>query len=157
MLQCARLGDHHGVFGQLGQCAMGPPNLNEKINTVAVPERRLFGNGETDFTISPPKKQQFSLTNVSSSSSSSSSSWLLDTRRDATKSISSHMFLFAKDCDRPITSEWQRAPYLRRCGRGLISKPTISVKKSWGGYRRMTREQERLEYSTYGQMGGRMD
>ena len=53
------------------------------------------------------------------------------------KNISSHMFLFANYC-RPITSGWQRAPYFRRYGRGLVSKPAISVNKSWGGYLRMT-------------------
>ena len=46
-------------------------------------------------------------------------------------------FLFAKDY-RPMTSGWQRAPYSTRYGRGLVSKPSISLKKSRGGYRRMT-------------------
>ena len=30
------------------------------------------------------------------------------------------------------------APFFRRCGRELVSKPAISLKKSWRGYRRMT-------------------
>ena len=34
--------------------------------------------------------------------------------------------------------------YFRRYGRGLVSTPAISLKKSWGGYRRMTPEVERL-------------
>ena len=57
------------------------------------------------------------------------------------KSLSPHMFLFANDC-RPITSGWQRAPYFRRYGREVVSKPAISLKKRWGGgeggFRRMT-------------------
>ena len=52
------------------------------------------------------------------------------------KRISSHntsVFTFAKDyC--PMTSGWQRAPYfIGRYGRGLVSKPAMSLKKSWGG------------------------
>ena len=42
---------------------------------------------------------------------------------------------------RRMTSGWRRAPYFRSYGRGLVSKPAISLKKSWGGgggYRRMT-------------------
>ena len=37
-----------------------------------------------------------------------------------------------------MASGWQRASYFRRHGRELVSKPTISLKKSWGGYRRTT-------------------
>ena len=32
-----------------------------------------------------------------------------------------------------MASGWQGAPYFRRYGRELVSKPTISLKKSWGG------------------------
>ena len=53
------------------------------------------------------------------------------------KILSSHIFLFAND-HRPMTSGWQRAPHFRRYGRGLVSKPAISFKRGWGGYRRMT-------------------
>ena len=42
------------------------------------------------------------------------------------------------DCQ-AMTSRWQGAPYFRRYGRELVSKPAISLKKSWGGYRRTTR------------------
>ena len=37
------------------------------------------------------------------------------------------------------TSRWQGTPYFRRNGREPVSKPAISLKKSWGGYRRTTR------------------
>ena len=37
-----------------------------------------------------------------------------------------------------MTSRWQATPYFRRYGRELVSKPAISLKKSWGGYRRTT-------------------
>ena len=40
-------------------------------------------------------------------------------------------FLFVKDY-RTMTSGWQGAPYFRIYGRGLVSKPAISLKKSWG-------------------------
>ena len=54
------------------------------------------------------------------------------------KSIPSDTFLFANDC-RPITSVWQRAPYCRRYGREMVSKPAFFLEKSWEGYhRRMT-------------------
>ena len=33
----------------------------------------------------------------------------------------------------------QRAPCFRRYGRGLVSKPAISLEKSWGGYRSKTK------------------
>ena len=32
-----------------------------------------------------------------------------------------------------------RAPYFRRYGRELVSKPAISLKECWRGYRRNTR------------------
>ena len=43
-----------------------------------------------------------------------------------------YIFSFAKGY-RTMTSGWQGAPYFRRCGRELVSKPAISFKKSWGG------------------------
>ena len=83
---------------------------------------------ETDSAIAPPqknkkKKQRSVFTNAS---------WLLDARKDAVKVISSYVFLLAKD-DRTMTLGWQGAPYFRKYGRELVSKPAISVKKSWGG------------------------
>ena len=54
------------------------------------------------------------------------------------KSISSHMFLFANDC-RPIARRGGEGHRVKRYGRGLLSKPAISLKKSRGGYRRITR------------------
>ena len=82
----------------------------------------------TESTIAPPPNQRFSLTNVL---------WLLDTRKDARKIISSCIFLFPKDYQ-TMTSGWQGAPYFSRYGQELVSKPAISLKKSWGGYRRTT-------------------
>ena len=32
-----------------------------------------------------------------------------------------------------MTSRWKGVPYFRRYGRELVSKPAISLKKSWGG------------------------
>ena len=37
---------------------------------------------------------------------------------------------------RTMTSGWQGAPYFRRYVRELVSKPAISLKKNWRGYRR---------------------
>ena len=39
---------------------------------------------------------------------------------------------------RTMTSGWQGAPYFRMYGRELDSKPAISFKKRWGGYRSKT-------------------
>ena len=36
-----------------------------------------------------------------------------------------------------MTSGWPGAPYFGSYGRELVSKPEISLGKSWGGYRRM--------------------
>ena len=44
----------------------------------------------------------------------------------------SDIFLFAKD-GRTMKSGGQGAPFFRRYGRELVSKPAISLKKSWGG------------------------
>ena len=48
-----------------------------------------------------------------------------------------HIFLFSKDY-RTMTSGWQGAPYFRRHGRELVSKPASSLKKRCGSYRRTT-------------------
>ena len=50
---------------------------------------------------------------------------------------SSCNFLFAKDFQM-MTSRWQGALHFRRYDRELVSKPMISLKKSWGCYRRTT-------------------
>ena len=47
------------------------------------------------------------------------------------RKTSSHTFLFAKGY-RTMASGWQGAPHFRRYARGLVSKPAISLKKSWG-------------------------
>ena len=52
-------------------------------------------------------------------------------------SQATYIFFFAQDY-RPMTPGWQGAPCFRRCGRRLVSKPTISWKKSWGSHRRTT-------------------
>ena len=48
-----------------------------------------------------------------------------------------YIFLCAK-VYRPTTSGCRGEPYSRRYDRELVSKPAISLKKSWGGYRRTT-------------------
>ena len=48
---------------------------------------------------------------------------------------SSNIFMLAK-AYRTMRSGWQGAPYFRRNGRELVSKPAISLKKGWEGYRR---------------------
>ena len=53
------------------------------------------------------------------------------------KRVSANNILFGGDY-RTMTSGWQGAPYFRRYGLELVSKPAISLKKSWGGYRRTT-------------------
>ena len=59
----------------------------------------------TDSTIAPPpKNSDFILTNVS---------WLLDTRKDAMKQMSSRIFLVAKYYQ-TMPSRWQWAPYFRK-------------------------------------------
>ena len=55
---------------------------------------------------------------------------------------SSNISLFAKSY-RTMTSGWQGASYFMRYGLELVSKPAISLKKSWGGYRRTTLEEAR--------------
>ena len=39
-----------------------------------------------------------------------------------------------------MTSGWQGAPRFRRYGRELVSEPATSLKKVWGGYRRMAQK-----------------
>ena len=80
----------------------------------------------TDFTIEPPKNRRFSRTKVSC---------LLDTRKDSMKKALSNTFMFAK-VYRAMSSGRQGARYFRRYGREPVSKRAISLKKSWGGYRR---------------------
>ena len=48
-----------------------------------------------------------------------------------------YVFVCEKDY-RTMTSGVQGAPRFRRYGRELVSKPAISFKKCWGGYRRTT-------------------
>ena len=65
-----------------------------------------------------------------------------------------HILLFVKDC-RTMTSGGQGAPYFMIYGRELVSKLAISLKKSWGGYVRTTRddietwERRRLRHKEY--------
>ena len=48
------------------------------------------------------------------------------------KKISPCILSIAKD-DRTMTSGCQAAPYFRRYGRELVSKPAISIKRKFGG------------------------
>ena len=83
---------------------------------------------KTDSTIAhpPPKTSDYLSRNVS---------WLLSTRRRMLwKKLPSRFF----SRYRTMTSGWQGAPCVRRYGRELVSKPAISLRKSWGGYRRTT-------------------
>ena len=57
------------------------------------------------------------------------------------KNIFSNIFLRAK-VYRMMASGRQGAPYFRRYGLELVSKPAILLKKSWGGYRRTTSTRE---------------
>ena len=59
------------------------------------------------------------------------------TRKHATKNLSSHMFLFAKDF-RTMASAREGARDFRRYRRALVYKPAIVFKTSWGGDRRTT-------------------
>ena len=66
------------------------------------------------------------------------------------KKLSSGISLVAKN-HRTTTSRWQGAPCFRRYGRELVSKPAISLKKSWGGYRRTThRTDEAVDINALG-------
>ena len=56
---------------------------------------------------------------------------------DAVNKMSQCIHWFAEYA-RTTTSGWQGAPYIRSHGLELVSKPAISSKKSWGGYRRTT-------------------
>ena len=71
---------------------------------------------------------------------------LLDTRKGAMKNASSNILMLAK-VYRMMTSGRQGVPYLRRYGRELVSKPAISLKNSWRGYRRTTHLRKWLTYS----------
>ena len=57
------------------------------------------------------------------------------------KKISSCISWVAKD-HLTMTSRWQEVSFFRIYGRELVSKPAISLKKNWGGYRRTTLERE---------------
>ena len=48
-----------------------------------------------------------------------------------------HFVFLQRAIERSMTSGWPWAPYFRSYGRELVSKPEISLGKSWGGYRRM--------------------
>ena len=88
----------------------------------------------TAYTIAPPpkKKRRYSLTNVS---------WLVDRHEErcCEKKHPHKISCFCKGLSNAMTSGRQGSPYFRRHGRELVSKPAISVKKSWVGYRRTTR------------------
>ena len=83
----------------------------------------------TDSTIAPPPPKTSDFFNERFAAA-----------QDDERCYENHTFifsLFAKVC-RPMTSGWQGTPCFSSYSRGLISKPAISLKKSWGGYRKST-------------------
>ena len=84
---------------------------------------------KTDFTmiIAPPKTSDFLQRRFHGSS----------TRRGRVLLFKNKIFIYAKDY-RLMTSGWQGRPSFRKYGWGLVLKPTISMKKRWGDYRRTT-------------------
>ena len=59
-------------------------------------------------------------------------------RADAMKNHPHTSFMFAKVCSNDDVGAAKCAVFSEDNGRELISKPEISLKKSWGGYRRTT-------------------
>ena len=112
-----------------------------------MPKLKLDGNSishkqktqppKTDSTIAPRQNHRFSLMNVSSSSSS----WLLDTRK-GTIEIENKVpiyFLVVQKAYRSMTLGCRGTHRISGGTTGeLVLKPAISLKKSWGGYRRRT-------------------
>ena len=71
----------------------------------------------------PEKTSDIFFTNVSK---------LLDTRKDAIHKTSPNTFFCAK-IYQTVMSGFQGTPYFSRCGRDMVSKPAISLKKTlWG-------------------------
>ena len=95
----------------------------------------------TDSMIAPSTTSDFlsifSATNVS---------WLLYTRKGATKQILSVAFLFAKDFQM-MTSRWQGAPCFRRYGRELVSKTKDFVSRNVGGLPEDESQIHQISYS----------
>ena len=76
----------------------------------------------------PPKKQRFSLTNVS---------WLLGTKEGCNEK---NVFVYVFVCKELSGDDVgvARAAVFQEIRQEMVSKPAISSKKSWGGYRRTT-------------------
>ena len=67
-------------------------------------------------------------------------SWLLDTGKDIIENKVSICFLVCKGLSiDDVGGGVERTPYFRRHDRELVLKPAVSLKISWGGYRRPTR------------------
>ena len=64
------------------------------------------------------------------------------------KRTSSHFFIVCEGLSNDDVGVAMGAPCFRRYGRGLLSKPTILLKESWGGYRGTTRAWELLTLLT---------
>ena len=81
-------------------------------------------------------------------------SWLLDTRKDSMKYIFFTHSLVCIGLSKYDVGVAKGAPYFRRYGRGLVSKPAITLKNSWGGgYRTPTplsSEKEAFPYRKHG-------
>ena len=72
---------------------------------------------------SPPRNQRFSLP-------------LLDTKRDTFEKKIPLYFLVGEGLAMEDVEVSRDAMFQEIYGRGLVLKPTISLKESWGGYRR---------------------
>ena len=112
-------------------CDMNP-QWNGELYAAPNISPRLFGSVRRPILRYPPKKQRFSLTNVS---------WLLDTKKGAIiQETSLHIF-----CLQSIIENGRRAGKGHRISGDTAGswflKPAISLKKCWGGYRRMTQAQ----------------
>ena len=119
---------------------------HQTIQTIPVDQRHgavwvapLISPPETDSTIPLPRTSIFFSTNVS---------WVIGTNEEGFcwKKIVSIYFLVCKGLSlyRTMTCRGGKegAPYFRRYVRELALKPAISLKKSWGGYRRTTPESQ---------------
>ena len=84
--------------------------------------------GRTDSTIAPPKTRDFF----------NERRMVLDTRDDALKK-KLRVFPRLRGAIERSHRRGEGAPYCRRRGRELVSKPAISLSKRWGGYHRTTR------------------
>ena len=64
--------------------------------------------------------------------------WLLNTRKDDTETTTSKYFLVSKGLSNDDVGGGKGHRIFRGYGRELVSKPAISLKNCWGGYRSKT-------------------